>query len=149
MSQPIHSTSAHHSRLRLVRNITRAEPLAMTYAAVASLGVAVGGTTPLGLPDQSVSGYEERYFMRGTFPGGRWLHHPLAVRVAIEASDYVAEQPQTAVVGFGASPMEAIMDLRNSLAEHYEELEAAGEKLSPRLMRQRDWLRQAFTSSNG
>ena len=95
----------------------------------------------------SPRGHEERYSTQGELPGGYYLANALQVRVWIEGAEFVAEQPQLRVHAFGQDQIAAILNLREQLVRQLERLNAAGDKVGPRLTRDRDWLRKLISRS--
>jgi hypothetical protein len=135
MTQP----QGRHGRIKVTRTEYPSAP------------IVAGATTSVELPDfqrfegESSLGYEEVYSIRGELPHGQWLHYPLRVHVSIEAGEFVAVQPQLAIMAFGESPTEAILNLREELVDHYLRLVEAGDRLGIQLARQRELLRKLFT----
>ena len=92
---------------------------------------------------------DEIFHISGEMPDGFWLHPALRVVVQREGSELVAEQPESHVHAFGESVTEAILSLRQSLVEHYQFLLGMGDKLAPRLARERDTLGTVLTHRDG
>ena len=65
----------------------------------------------------------------------------LVVRISGEGDEIVAEQEDFRLHAFGHNRQEAMANLRVALLEHLDELNEMGERLSPRLMADRDLLR--------
>jgi hypothetical protein len=116
-----------------------------------SAPIQAGGRTAAGLnvlslaPGGSGLSYKEVYRITGELPSGYWLHYAIPVYVRLEGSEFVASQPQLAIMAFGDSPADAILNLRADLVEHYERLLELGDRLGPQLVRQRDFMRKLFT----
>lgn len=116
-----------------------------------SAAVQLGGSTVGGpaiassSPIAASSEYEEVFRITGALPSGYWLHYAIPVYVRLEGSEFVATQPQLAIMAFGDSPGDAILNLRADLVEHYERLLELGDRLGPQLARQRDFMRKLFT----
>jgi hypothetical protein len=137
-SQPTPS----RARLRVTRTEYRSAP-------VPASGTAVAGLKDLATPqpDRELD-YCELYRIKGELPGGYWLDRSLPVQVHVEGSEYVALQPQLALHAFGVTPVDAIMNLREELVEHYQHLNLMGDRLGPQLLRQRELLRRLLTAPN-
>jgi hypothetical protein len=87
--------------------------------------------------ERSANGYEEVYALVGDMPDGYVLREPVSVYVTFVGMEFVAEQPRLDVSAFGDSVIEAVMNLRERIVEHYRRLEGQGDRLSPRLKEQR------------
>lgn len=93
--------------------------------------------------------FEEVYYISGELPGGYWLYYALPVRVSLDDREFIAEQPHLELHAFGGSSAEAIMNLREQIAEQYARLSELGSKVSPRLESQRELLEFLLTARNG
>jgi hypothetical protein len=80
----------------------------------------------------------------GALPDGFALHNPLAVDFWREGTEYVASAPSIGVHAFGQSEDEAVANLRAEIVALYRRLEELGDRLAPRMVTQRDRLRQAL-----
>lgn len=89
-----------------------------------------------------VSSYEELYRIQGNLGAGLYLQYQLPVRVWIEGAEFVAEQKGLRLHAFGDSQTEAILNLREEIADHYQRLEQRGDRLSPALKKDRAILRK-------
>jgi hypothetical protein len=83
----------------------------------------------------------EHHMLSGALSEEYVLHRPVAVHVWPEDTVFVAATDEIDVHAFGETVDEAIANLRLEIAEHVVRLEVAGERLSPRLKRERDNLR--------
>lgn len=88
-----------------------------------------------------------RFYIQGGLAKGYYLQVALPAKVWLEESDYVAEQHDLRLVGFGADETEALLQLGEALVEQLELLESMGEKLSYALARDREVLRSVLLSS--
>jgi hypothetical protein len=88
------------------------------------------------------AGRTQVYYISGELPKQLWLHYALPVQVRVSGAEFAAIQPQLALHAFGDSPIDAIMSLREELVDRYELLEAAGDRLSAPMARQREMLRK-------
>jgi hypothetical protein len=110
------------------------------------------GTAAAGLKSFTTPGVEgepeycELYRITGELPGGFWLNLELPVQVRLEGAEYVALQPRLALHAFGATPVDAIMNLREELVEHYLHLVELDDRLGPQLLRQREILRRLLSA---
>ena len=103
----------------------------------------VAGASPP--PPASELSYREVFYITGDLPDGFRLRYALPVMTRIEAGEYVAEQPQLNLHAFGETSIEAILSLRDEIVGHCALLEEMGDRLSVRLMRQREMLRQVLS----
>lgn len=90
-------------------------------------------------------GNGERHYIQGELPNGYYLGGAVPVRVWIEGSEFVAEQAELRLHAFGQDQVDAMPKLGEQLVRQLERLNAAGDKISPRLARDREWLRQLIT----
>lgn len=135
------SGGSSRARLRITRTEYRSAPVSL--AGTASTGPRISVAQEV--EGEPGCGYEEVYRIKGELPGGHWLYYAVPVYVRIEGAEYVAVQPHLALHAFGESPVDAILNLRDELVEHYERLEAMGDRLVPPLVRQREKLRKLLT----
>lgn len=98
--------------------------------------------------DEPVPYSEVFYLPPGELPGGRWLRGALPVHVRLEGAEFVARQPHLGVFAFGETSIIAVMNLVDEIADHHATLEAAGERLAPRLVRQRDLFRHLISAAD-
>jgi hypothetical protein len=125
------STGSPSARIQITRREYLSAPVTFNPTRTASQSVSEESEA---LP---TADYEEVFRIRGELPHGYWLYYGLPVRVRIESGEYVAIQPGLALFAFGESPMDAILNLREELVEHYERLLELGERVGPQLARQR------------
>lgn len=140
------STSWSPSRARLVPTPYAPTPLGLggtaAFGELSGISVGSAGTVPA---EATTAAFEERYYIQGQLPNGYYLNGALPVRVWIEGSDFVAEQPQLRLHAYGQDQVDAMLQLGERLVRQLERLNAAGDKISPRLARDRAWLRQLIT----
>lgn len=90
------------------------------------------------------SGYEVTF--QSTIPKGFLtptlrLERALDVRVWPEGKEWVAAADEIGLHAFGTDPSSAISNLKREIAEYYLWLEGAGDRISPRLRREREQFR--------
>jgi hypothetical protein len=143
-----HETVGHRVQASTLQTHTTAVPPVMNLTGTLGEAVTrgVGRAASASAGGEGVVGprYREVFYVTGDLPGGYRLRYALPVVVEIEASEYVAEQPQLALHAFGETPADAILSLRDEIVEHYTMLTEAGERVSPRLSRQRDEMRRVL-----
>ena len=133
-------------RARIVPAAYAPTPLGLAgTAAFGGLSTISFGSVGTATAEAPTAAFEKRYYIQGQLPNGYYLGGALPVRVWIEGSDFVAEQPQLRLHAYGQDQVDAMLQLGERLVRQLERLNAAAEKISPRLARDRDWLRQLIT----
>src|SRR5438552_11329008 len=117
--------------MRLRGYVYPPEPLVSSSTAAAALTGMQGGTDDV--QDGTANGYEEIYALYGEMPHGFFLNEPVSIRVTFEGTEFVAEQPRLEVHAFGDSAIEAVGNLRQRVAEHYQCPQALSNRWSPRM----------------
>lgn len=77
----------------------------------------------------------------GSLPGGYGLRSPIPVSVWPESGEFVADSPDVNIHAFGPSADEAVDNLGGQIVDQWLRLEAFGDRLAPRMSRDRDRLR--------
>ncbi len=88
----------------------------------------------------------ETLLFDGPLPGGYLVSHPIEIHVWIEAGEFVADTPELNLHSFGEDRGAAIGNLAQLIVSHDERLERLGDKLSRRMIKDRDRLRIALCS---
>ena len=84
---------------------------------------------------------ETTVLLEGELPGGYALRGPIEVVVWPEGTEAVADAPDLNVHAFGPDADAALANLATRVVDHFERLEEPGERLAPRMRRERDRLR--------
>lgn len=127
----VDTTVPSGERQLLIRNyVYSPEPLGDTSVASGPHDTNSGAEAP-------ANGYEEVFGLEGQMPGGYLLAERLSVRVIFVGTEFVAEQRRLDLHAFGDTAIEAVLNLRERVVQHYRRLEELGERLSPRLKEQR------------
>jgi hypothetical protein len=92
--------------------------------------------------------FERFYLIQGQLSPELLLTRPIPVRVFIEGEEFVADQTALGIHAFGRTVAEAVIELRDEIAEHFDRLVALGAHISPRLRRERDLLASVLVSVN-
>jgi hypothetical protein len=79
--------------------------------------------------------------MKGALPGGYALRSPIPVTVWDEGADVVADAPELDLHAFGGDADAAVANLGVRIVEHFERLEELGDRMAPRMRRERERLR--------
>jgi putative transcriptional regulator len=72
------------------------------------------------------------------------LREPVTVKLWREGAEFVAEASELGVHAFGRSEDDAMANLRSHIVEQFRRLEELDGRLAPRMIAQRDRLRQAL-----
>lgn len=79
--------------------------------------------------------------LAGDLDGGHRLCMQLPARLYREGNEHVASLVDYPINAFGATAEEAVAQLKREIVGHFLWLEDAGDKLTPRLAREREQLR--------
>lgn len=102
---------------------------------------------PLQQSDAARQHVEQRV-LTGALSAEYALRQPLTVQVWPEDTVFVAATDEIDVHAFGDSLDAAVEALRDAVVEHVSRLEAADDRLSPRMIRERDALRSLVQRRN-
>lgn len=87
--------------------------------------------------------------LSGELVDGYALCERVRVHVYPEGDEYVASLNDVPIIAYGSTQSEALHELRREIVEYIYLLEDAGERLSPRLRRERDHLRSIVQLMHG
>jgi len=79
--------------------------------------------------------------LNGALPGGYVLRTPVNVDVWREGTEIVADAPDLNIHAFGADADTALVNLGTRIVDQLARLEELGDRLAPRMARERDRLR--------
>ncbi len=103
-------------------------------------------------PDAGAS-YQLRIFspsifrtITGTLPGGRWLTHPLGVKVEYDNEEVVVSEPRFHIHASAASEAEALAAFRRIFSGYLDVLASREDKLDSYLREQLAYLRSYITA---
>ena len=82
----------------------------------------------------------------GGLPGGFSLRAPVDVAVWREGAEFVADVPDLNLHAFGADADTALANLRARIVDQFARLDELGDRLAPRMKRERDRLRDLLVA---
>ena len=94
---------------------------------------------------EKVHGY---YFHKldGQLPGGKWLTHPINVKIEEDDGEFLVSEPRFCIHASGATKTEAIEEFKRILSEELDLLNNDEKVLGPRLQAQLQYLRTVIRS---
>lgn len=82
----------------------------------------------------------------GPLPGGKWLTHPINVKIEEDDGEYLVSEPHFYIHASGATKTEAIEEFKRILSEELDLLSDDEKVLGPRLQAQLQYLRTIIGS---